>query len=305
MLVACRLAGLSALEAYYAGVRVGAQCEADPSLPTEPSPDGGQRVTSPDSTDSQHASIPFRRPFRRRLEASLTSRSRRLAAIKAKERPSTKRWSTIRSVAVRTGAACGCARPLMSQAMLVETETPKRRAADQIDGSHRDLLQRFARGVSATVRTRIWASIMKPEGELMLRASSRRRPSRPTSGRARLLAYLSGAFSARAPSAGFIRPCQPFLAVRPPAGLGWLHEVKHEGYRIVARKDGDSVRLWTRYGADFTDRLPRVAEAVGSLPADRALIDGEAVLFRPDGRSDFGALRTKAGGPPQGRACAR
>ena len=53
------------------------------------------------------------------------------------------------------------------------------------------------------------------------------------------MAYLSGAFSARAPSAGFIRPCQPFLVVRPPAGLGWLHEVKHDGYRIVARKDGE------------------------------------------------------------------
>ena len=111
-----------------------------------------------------------------------------------------------------------------------------------------------------------------------------------------MLWRTSSARSRRAPPAGFIRPCQPFLVVRPPAGPGWLHEVKHDGYRIVARKQGESVSLWTRYGADFTDRLPRIAEAIGNLPADSALIDGEAVVFRPDGRSDFGALRTKAGG---------
>ena len=112
-----------------------------------------------------------------------------------------------------------------------------------------------------------------------------------------MLWRTSPARSRRVPPVGFIRPCQPFLVVRPPAGLGWLHEVKHDGYRIVARKQGESVSLWSRYGADFTDRLPRIAEAIGNLPADSALIDGEAVVFRPDGRSDFGALRTKAGGP--------
>ena len=111
-----------------------------------------------------------------------------------------------------------------------------------------------------------------------------------------MLRRTSSARSRRAPPAGFIRPCQPFLVVRPPADPGWLHEVKHDGYRIGARKQGESVSLWTRYGADFTDRLPRIAEAIGKPPAESALIDGEAVVFRPDGRNDFGALRTKAGG---------
>jgi bifunctional non-homologous end joining protein LigD len=115
-----------------------------------------------------------------------------------------------------------------------------------------------------------------------------------------MLWSTSSARSRRAPPAGFIRPCQPFLVVRPPAGPGWLHEIKHDGYRIIARKQGESVGLWSRYGADFTDRLPRIVEAIGSLPAERPLIDGEAVVFRPDGRSDFGALRTKSGGT---RAC--
>jgi bifunctional non-homologous end joining protein LigD len=82
--------------------------------------------------------------------------------------------------------------------------------------------------------------------------------------------------------------------------LGWLHEVKHDGYRILAHKQGERVSLWSRYGADFTDRLPGIAEAVRKLPAESALIDGEAVAFRLDGRSDFGALRTKAGGAEAG-----
>jgi bifunctional non-homologous end joining protein LigD len=77
--------------------------------------------------------------------------------------------------------------------------------------------------------------------------------------------------------------------------LGWLHEVKHDGYRVIARKAGDRVTLWSRYGTDFTDRLPQIAEAVCRLAAESALIDGEAVVFRPDGHSDFAALRTKAG----------
>jgi ATP-dependent DNA ligase len=50
------------------------------------------------------------------------------------------------------------------------------------------------------------------------------------------------------------------------------------------------------YGTNFTERLPKIAEAVRKLPAESALIDGEAVAFRLDGHSDFAALRTKAGG---------
>jgi ATP-dependent DNA ligase len=84
-------------------------------------------------------------------------------------------------------------------------------------------------------------------------------------------------------------------SIGPPAGSDWLHEIKHDGYRIIARREGGRVTLWSRHGTNFTDRLPKVAEAVCSLAADSALIDGEAVTFRSDGHSDFAALRTKAG----------
>ena len=100
----------------------------------------------------------------------------------------------------------------------------------------------------------------------------------------------------RSPPAGFIQPCRPTLVANPPAGPGWLHEVKHDGFRTLARKQGERVEIWSRYGTDFTDRFSKIAEAVRGLPAESALIDGEAVAFLPGGHSDFAALRTKSGG---------
>jgi bifunctional non-homologous end joining protein LigD len=75
---------------------------------------------------------------------------------------------------------------------------------------------------------------------------------------------------------------------------GWLHEVKHDGFRILARKQGE--RVWSRRGADFTNRFSMIAEAVRGLSANQALIDGEAVVLRNDGRSDFVTLLTRRGG---------
>ena len=94
---------------------------------------------------------------------------------------------------------------------------------------------------------------------------------------------------------GFIRPCEPALVAYPPAGPGWLHEIKHDGFRILAWKQGEHVLVLSRRGADFTGRFARIADAVRGLSADEALIDGEAVVFRDDGRSDFVALLTKRG----------
>jgi bifunctional non-homologous end joining protein LigD len=82
----------------------------------------------------------------------------------------------------------------------------------------------------------------------------------------------------RNPPVGFIRPTEPTLVARPPSGPGWLHEVKHDGFRILALKQGERVRVWSRHGADFTYRFPAIAEAVRGLSADEALIDGEAVV---------------------------
>jgi bifunctional non-homologous end joining protein LigD len=63
--------------------------------------------------------------------------------------------------------------------------------------------------------------------------------------------------------------------------------VKHDGFRLVAWKQGERVKVWSRRGADFTDRFSRNADGVRGLPVDHALIDGEAVVFRDDGKSDI------------------
>jgi bifunctional non-homologous end joining protein LigD len=71
---------------------------------------------------------------------------------------------------------------------------------------------------------------------------------------------------ARLKPAGFILPCQPCLADRPPSGPDWQHEIKWDGYRIIARKDGERVRLWARSGTDYTTCLDRIRAAVAALP---------------------------------------
>src|SRR5205823_13549203 len=68
------------------------------------------------------------------------------------------------------------------------------------------------------------------------------------------------------PGLGIIEPCLPSPAKAPPSGLGWLHEIKHDGFRILARRDGAGVRLITRAGNDFSYRFPFIAMAVGKLP---------------------------------------
>lgn len=95
------------------------------------------------------------------------------------------------------------------------------------------------------------------------------------------------------------RTWEPQLATRveaPPAGRGWLHEVKFDGYRVFCHVDGDGTTLWTRGGRDWTDRFSAVAEAAGSLPCREALLDGEVVALNERGISDFQTLQNLAGG---------
>jgi bifunctional non-homologous end joining protein LigD len=72
------------------------------------------------------------------------------------------------------------------------------------------------------------------------------------------------------PGLGIIEPCLPPPAKVPPSGPGWLHEIKHDGFRILARRDPAGVRLITRAGNDFSGRFPFIASAVDKLPVARA-----------------------------------
>jgi ATP-dependent DNA ligase len=92
---------------------------------------------------------------------------------------------------------------------------------------------------------------------------------------------------------GFIDPCIPTLAAKPPSGPGWVHEIKHDGYRLIARRDGKAVRLFTRGGYDWTDRYPAIASAAAKLRARSFTLDGEAVVCGADGVAIFDALHRR------------
>src|SRR5687768_10519806 len=96
--------------------------------------------------------------------------------------------------------------------------------------------------------------------------------------------------------AGFILPCQPTLTDKAPSGPQLLHEIKHDGYRIIACKSGGQVRLWSRNGRDWSRQFVAVTEALAALGADELVIDGEACAHCPDGLPDFHRLRSDSGG---------
>ena len=90
---------------------------------------------------------------------------------------------------------------------------------------------------------------------------------------------------------GFIEPCLPSPAKAPPIGSGSIHEIKHDGFRIMARRNGAGVRLITRNGNDFTKRFPLAAAAVAALPGRSCFIDGEAIVCDDKGLAVFELIR--------------
>jgi bifunctional non-homologous end joining protein LigD len=94
-------------------------------------------------------------------------------------------------------------------------------------------------------------------------------------------------------TSGFIAPCIPTRAPKPPAGLGWVHEIKHDGYRLQVRRVGDTVRLFTRRGYDWSGRYPAIAVTAMLLRARSFTLDGEAVVCGPDGVAVFDALHRR------------
>jgi ATP-dependent DNA ligase len=64
---------------------------------------------------------------------------------------------------------------------------------------------------------------------------------------------------------GFIEPCLPSPCSAPPSGDGWLHEFKHDDYRLMVWRDGADLRLYTRNGHDWTDRFPSIVAAARAL----------------------------------------
>ncbi|MER8849940.1 ATP-dependent DNA ligase [Mesorhizobium australicum] len=89
----------------------------------------------------------------------------------------------------------------------------------------------------------------------------------------------------------FIEPLMPTLVEKPPEGVGWIHEVKFDGYRSQIIKDETGVRIFTRRGLDWTAKYRDLAKAAAELEVESAVIDGEIIVLNDAGLSDFGALR--------------
>lgn len=90
---------------------------------------------------------------------------------------------------------------------------------------------------------------------------------------------------------GFIRPCQPSPVATPPAGRDWFHEIKHDGIRLLVRREGERVRAFTRNGNDWATRYPAIAASAAGLKARSFLIDAEAVVADGAGLASFELLR--------------
>jgi bifunctional non-homologous end joining protein LigD len=87
--------------------------------------------------------------------------------------------------------------------------------------------------------------------------------------------------------------CSATAGKQVPDGPDWIHEVKHDGYRMLVIRDDARVRLLSRNGNDWTKRYPWIAEAALKNRQKPFVLDGEAVILGVDGLSDFDALHSR------------
>jgi bifunctional non-homologous end joining protein LigD len=95
------------------------------------------------------------------------------------------------------------------------------------------------------------------------------------------------------PAPGFVSPCLPTIAKRAPAGPDWVYELKHDGYRLLVRREDSRVRIFSCNGADFTERFRRIGEAARRLTVRSVLLDGEGILYNGKAMPDFRLLHGK------------
>ena len=99
-------------------------------------------------------------------------------------------------------------------------------------------------------------------------------------------------YGVRSSPAAFIQPCRPIVVAQPPTGPGWMHELKHDGYRLQIHVRDGRVRLYTRNGADWTKRYPRIVEEASRL-REPLIIDAEVVCLSDKGVADFDILHSR------------
>jgi bifunctional non-homologous end joining protein LigD len=97
----------------------------------------------------------------------------------------------------------------------------------------------------------------------------------------------------------FIEPQLATSVDHPPPRAGWIHEVKHDGYRTLLIVERRKARAYTRNGFDWTDRYPAITKAAAKLDCRSAIIDGEVIVQNEHGVSDFEALKSALRWRPQ------
>jgi bifunctional non-homologous end joining protein LigD len=97
----------------------------------------------------------------------------------------------------------------------------------------------------------------------------------------------------------FIKPQLATSVDHPPPRAGWIHEVKHDGYRTLLTVERRKARAYTRNGFDWTDRYPVITTAAARLDCHSAIIDGEVIVQNGHGASDFDALKSAIRWRPQ------
>ena len=89
----------------------------------------------------------------------------------------------------------------------------------------------------------------------------------------------------------FIEPCLPTVSRTVPTGSEWVFEIKHDGFRFLAIRQGKRVRVFSRGGRDWSGQLPAITEALLALPVRSVMLDGEGVICGSDGKSNFDRMR--------------
>ena len=126
-----------------------------------------------------------------------------------------------------------------------------------------------------------------------------RRAGAPRRDLAAAVAAIKGARKAPLPAKIAVQLAT--LVDAPPKGPEWLHEMKFDGYRILARLQDGKARLLSRNGKDWTSHFPVVAAAVEGLPVRTAVLDGEVAIVLPNGTTSFQALQNALNGQDQGQ----
>lgn len=97
--------------------------------------------------------------------------------------------------------------------------------------------------------------------------------------------------AAKPPKWDFVEPALATRVEDVPAGDNWIHEIKYDGYRLLASVSGEAVRLYTRNGLDWTGRFQSIADALAKLGLKDVMLDGEVAVAQASGKTDFSSLQ--------------